>query len=553
MSDFRSAPTGGDDLVELMLRLGVDVAFGVVSVHNLPLVAAVDRRLRFVPVRHEQAAVNAADGYGRVSGHLGVAITSTGTGAGNAAGALVESLTAGSAVLHVTGQIDSPYLGGGRGVIHETRDQLGMLTAVSKAAQTVVPGVDAANVLADVAAAALDAPRGPGSVEWPIDLQYRYSGSRPAAPVGSTPAFDERRLDEAVDLLHAARRPLIWAGGGATGARVEVERLLEATGAGLMTSNAGRGTLPEDDPRCVGNFGSSAGGAALLAEADALVTIGSHLRSNETRNYRLPLPRPHVQIDLDPAALGRVHPADVAIHGDAVAVVGALADRLAAGPARVDDAWVARVREVREAVRRDLREAIGPYAAICDAMRQVLPREAVVARDITVPSSAWGNRLLDIHSPSTNIYPRGGGIGQGLALGIGAATARPDQPTMIMVGDGGLVAQLGELVTLAQERPNCCVVIFDDRGYGVLRNMQDEYVGRRSGVDLVTPDFAALAGSLGLPHARVGDANDFGDAFADLVARPGPSILEVDMIAVGPMPRPFTPPVEVSGTDEVPA
>lgn len=114
--------TGGDLLVQIMRDHGVDTAFGVVSVHNLPLVEAVARDLRFVPVRHEAAAVNAADGYARARGGAGVAITSTGTGAGNAAGAMVEALTAGSRVLHVTGQIDSAHLGQGRGVIHETRD-----------------------------------------------------------------------------------------------------------------------------------------------------------------------------------------------------------------------------------------------------------------------------------------------------------------------------------------------------------------------------------------------------------------------------------------------
>jgi acetolactate synthase I/II/III large subunit len=113
---------GGRVLVQVLRDAGIDTVFGVVSVHNLPLVEAVARELRFVPVRHEATAVNAADGYGRARGSLGCALTSTGTGAGNAAGSLIEALSSGAAVLHVTGQVELQYLGSGRGFIHETKD-----------------------------------------------------------------------------------------------------------------------------------------------------------------------------------------------------------------------------------------------------------------------------------------------------------------------------------------------------------------------------------------------------------------------------------------------
>ncbi|WP_448321839.1 thiamine pyrophosphate-binding protein, partial [Streptomyces sp. CO7] len=184
---------------------GVDTVFGVVSVHNLPLVEAVDRDLRFVPVRHEASAVNAADAYGRARGTLGCALTSTGTGAGNAAGSLIEALSAGTSVLHVTGQIDSAYLGKGRGFIHETKDQLGMLTAVSAYAATVTDAADAGRILREAAAAALAVPGGPASVEWPIDLQYApqdpaaLDGALPEAPVLPEPSAAE--LDAAAALL----------------------------------------------------------------------------------------------------------------------------------------------------------------------------------------------------------------------------------------------------------------------------------------------------------------------------------------------------------------
>ncbi|MEU0223867.1 thiamine pyrophosphate-binding protein [Streptomyces sp. NPDC006284] len=535
---------GGGLLTAHLKSLGVDTVFGIVSVHNLPLVEAVeaDPELRFVPVRHEASAVNAADAYGRARGTVGCALTSTGTGAGNAAGSLIEALASGTAVLHVTGQVESRYLGGGRGFIHETKDQLGMLTAVSKYAATVTSARDAGRVLREATAAALTAPGGPASVEWPIDLQYAaQEDDGESAPAPGTPVPDPARLAAARALLATARRPLIWAGGGAGTARDELRALLETTGAGLLTSNSGRGSVPEDHDQVIGNFATTPAARALLADADVLVTVGTHFRSNETADYGLRLPEAHLQIDIDAAALGRVYPAPHALHGDAAAVL----PRLTEAAVRADADWTARVRRVREEVRAALHDGIGPQAAICDALAAALPRGAVVARDVTIPSSSWGNRLLPIHDPRANVFPRGGGIGQGLGMGLGAALARPDEPTVVIAGDGGLAVHLGELLTLAQERPRLTLIVFNDGGYGVLRNMQATYTERRSGVDLFTPDFARLAAACSLPYARIGDASEAAKVIDAAVASDGPTLVEVDLAALGPMKNPFTPPVKI--------
>lgn len=540
-------PNGGDLLVSLLRELGVDVVFGIVSVHNLPLVEAVDRDLRFVPVRHEASAVSAADAYGRARGGIGCALTSTGTGAGNAAGSLIESLSAGTSVLHVTGQIDSQHLGKGRGFIHETRDQLGMLRAVSSYAETVPDAAGAERVLRAAARHALTDPGGPASVEWPIDLQYAQQ--QPASPAGHPlaplplPHPEGTELDAAASLLASARRPLIWAGGGATRAPGELAALLERTGAGLFTSNSGRGAVPEDHPQVIGNFATAPAGRALLADADVLLTVGTHFRSNETADYGLGLPTPHIQIDIDAAALGRVHPASHPLHGHAPAVLGELLSRGKRTDMPAEPGWTERVRAVRGEVRERLRESIGPQAAICAAVRDALPRAAVIARDVTIPSSSWGNRLLEMYDPRDNIFPRGGGIGQGLGMGLGAALARPDAPTVVIAGDGGLAVHLGELLTLAQERPRLTLIVFNDGGYGVLRNMQERHFDRRSGVDLTTPDFALLARACGLPYARIAAEEEAAPVLAAACAGEGPVLVEVDLGALGPMKDPFTPPV----------
>jgi len=535
---------GGDLLVELLRLLDVDAAFGVVSVHNLPLVEALNRDLRWVATRGEAAAVNAADGYGRSRDGVGCAVTSTGTGAGNAAGSLIEALAAGAPLLHVTGQIDSAHLGFGRGFIHETRDQLGLLTACSSWATTI--GDDP---VADFneARSRLRAPiTGPVSLEWPIDRQYRAAAGDLASgeDLTSCPEPDDAGIEQALTLLAEAERPLVWAGGGAIRCGPELDSFLDRLGAGLITSNAGRGALAESDPRVVGNFASTTRGVELLDAADLLVSIGTHFRSNETRSYRLGLPTHHIQIDLDPAALGRSYPCEVGIAGEAGQVLRRLLDTPNWGRAERSE-WRSEIGRARAACRNQLEADIGPYAPICYSMTDVLGPDGLRVRDITIPNSAWGNRLLQITDPRTNIYPRGGGIGQALAMGIGASVGRTEVATMVLIGDGGLQVQLGELAALAEEQLPVTLVVFDDGGYGVLRNAQDQYLGHRFGVDLFTPDFAQIATAFDLDYARVEAADQFHGAFSAAIDRGRPALIHVDCQRLGPMPKPFSPPVDL--------
>jgi acetolactate synthase I/II/III large subunit len=539
MSDFN----GGHLLSEVLQDHGVDTVFGVVSVHNLPLVEAVAQRLRFVPVRHEATAVNAADGYGRARDGIGCALTSTGTGAGNAAGSLIEALSAGAPLLHVTGQVELRHLGTGRGFIHETKDQLGMLQAVSKHALTIRGTDHAERILRSAIATATCSPGGPVSVEWPIDLQYATHPRQHAAPASHSTTPSTARIADAVALLTQARRPVIWAGGGGTRCGDLVQQLVERLNAPLLTSNSGRGSIPEDHPLCVGNYATTPGVQELLDDADLLLSLGTHFRSNETADYRLRVPATHIQVDIDPAAIGRVYPAKVGVVGDTAHVLHALLTQLTGTD--VEPTWGARARQVREEVRTRQRQAIGPHAALCDAVRTALPRDAVIARDVTIASSSWGNRLLPIYHPRTNIFPRGGGIGQGLGMGIGAALAQPDAPTLAMVGDGGLAVHLGDILTLTHERPWLVLLVFNDEGYGVLRNMQDAHGGQRAGVDLATPDFATLAEAVHLPYRRISCADEAESVLRDAVTMRSPVVVEVDLAAYGDMPQPFTPPVHV--------
>ncbi len=535
----------GDVVAACIEAAGVEVVFGVASIHNLPMLDALMRRgaVRCVPARGEAGTVNMADAYARVRGGLGVAVTSTGTGAGNAAGALMEAHNAGTPLLHLTGQIATPFLDRGRGYIHEARDQLGMLQAVSKRAYRVWSPQTVLGTLRAAIAEALTPPCGPVSVEIPIDVQRAALAMPPPeellAPVAPPPSTDEASLDAIAGELRGAKRPLLWIGGGARAAAHEARALADA-GWAVVASTNGRGIVPDDHPSAFGAFGGFAAFKAFAATCDATLVVGSRLRGTDTAEWTLPLPAPLYHIDADPSARHRSYGARRFAVADARVALRRLSAS-AQPPAALDPQFSTDIAAARAATRAELNVTLGPYAPLVAALERRFPPGAPWVRDITVANSAWGNRVPALREPRGNVYALGGGIGQGLAMAIGAALAVPDRRTIALVGDGSLMLGYGELATLAQERANVSLIVMNNGGYGLIRHIQSTRYGARYHLcDLVTPDFQIAAASLGLPAARVGDAAAFERALDASMEREGPTVIEVDMMSFGEFGPPFS-------------
>ena len=169
------------------------------------------------------------------------------------------------------------------------------------------------------------------------------------------------------------------------------------------------------------------------------------------------------------------------------------------------------------------------------------PSGCGTSRSRTAPGATASSRSTGRATPC---IPAGGGIGQGLALAIGAAVAAPGRKVVCLTGDGGLALNLGELMTAAEVGADLALVVMNDRGYGVIRNIQDaEYGGRRRFVDLATPDFAALSAACGLDYRRISAPCEFTPGIRDALARPGPALIEIDMTAIGPPRVPFGGPM----------
>ena len=537
--------TGGELVLDSLKAAGVDTVFGIISVHNLPIFDAIAREggVRVVPARTEHGAAAMADGFARATGRLAAALTSTGVGAANAAGSLTEAFVASSPVIHITGQVDSAYVDVERGFLHQPKDQLTVLDRVGKAAFRAESTEHIAATMRRAIQLAQSGRPGPVSVEIPIDQQYRSIDAPAIEPIRRPARLKPhpRDVERAVQLIRSSRRPLIWAGGGtiASDASDALRGLAERIGAGVLTTAAGRGSMPEDHPQCIGFFVVDAAVLDLYQQSDLLLAVGTRFRGNETRNWQLPLPSPRIQIEVEPNLLGRNYPVDLGIPADARLTLSALLDSVSSSTA--DSDWLACVAEARRAARARARAALGPYERILDDLRSSLPRDAIVVRDVTVPATTWGSRLLETYTPRTTLHSATYAIGMGVGLAIGAAIGRPDREVVLLAGDGGFVTAVGELATMVQERARLRVVLFNDAGYGILRNLQDaHFEGRRLGVDLTTPDFLRLGESFGIPSSQVRSAVEMGPVLKEALQQDGPALIEVDMQAVGPMATPFT-------------
>lgn len=530
--------TVGEAIVRLLEAHQVKNVYGVISIHNLPIADAIGRRekIHFVCSRGEAGCVTMADAEARFEG-LGVALTSTGAGAGNAVGSLVEACNASSPVLHLTGQVEREYLDRDASFIHEAKDQLNFLRASSKAAYRIMSPEHAIGVIREAIRIATTVPMGPVSVEIPIDVQAaEIEMPLDMQPVGAMalPAPVASDVTLLADALKQAKQPIVWIGGGCLHAAEQVKALADL-GIPVVSSTHARGVLPDDHPRSLAAFHNSEKVEELLAESDLLVVIGSRLRSNETKTYSIKLPEKIIQVDASPMAQQRNYSISHFICADSQALLSQLLEQVK-GSSWVNADNDKKVVEAKESAIQALSDQLGPYAELCFALRAALPEDSILVRDITMSGSTWGSRLFPVQKPLQNIHSLAGAIGLGLAHGIGTSMANPDKKVVALVGDGGLMLGIGEIATLVQENNNMILLVMNDGGYGVMRGIQRRYFDNRQYFnELHTPSYKQLGESMGCTSFLASSIDEFKTVIQQAVAEKGPVVIEVDMSAIGPL------------------
>jgi acetolactate synthase-1/2/3 large subunit len=528
-------PTGAQLIVDLLEREGVEVAFGLPGVHNLSLWEALrGSRIRLVGVRHEQAAAYAADGYARATGRLGVALTTTGPGAANTLGAVGEAWASRSPILVIATDIPAALRQPGvyRGVLHETTDQASMFAPVVKAVFVATGAEDLPSLAAAAIAAPTRTPARPVYLQVPTDVLGAEVTAEPQGARGADVHDD--RTAAAAELVRSSERPLVWAGSGAVGAAAEVAALAERLAAPVITTYGAAGLLPAGHPCAVGMPPHVEPVGRLWDEADLVIAVGSDLDGVQTQNFAQPQPPGMVAVNVDPQDATKNYRADVVLAAEAATACARLAEAV---PARALDG----LADILHGVRADACGTLDERALrFLDAIRFAIPDDGIVVADMCIP----GYWLAGFHTPA---HPRKlqiplgwGTLGYAFPASLGAALTG-EGPVVAIAGDGGFLYAPGELATVAQERIPLTLVIVDDGGYGMLRYDQDVTGADRYGVDLVTPDFVALAHAFGIRAQQVDGLDDeFGEALAEHVLDEEPSVL------VAMTPEPLVPPPNTS-------
>ena len=534
--------TGGEAVVRSLAAHNVDTVFGIPGTHNLGIYEALRATggIRHILARHEQGAAFMADGYARASGEVGVCISTTGPAALNTLASLGTAFSDSSPVLCIASQIPAEGIGLDKGYLHECQDQLGSFAPVTKwraRADTVeaIPGV-----MREAFAQMLSGRPRPTAVEIPCDtLDLRDEVTIPAPAEVNRPAPDPEQVEQAARLLRAARRPVIWAGGGVitSDAGAELRRLAERLQAPIFTTVLGKGAVADDHPLAAGATILHPAARAFLAESDLMLAVGTRFTEEETDRWGLCLPDSLIHIDIDSDEIDRNYPATVGVVGDARAALQLINTQLQ-DLGRQENGSAAGIAKLRQKVWRYCQARAPEGVELVQTLRKALPRDTIIVSDLTV-AAYWCRRLLDIYEPRTNIYPWGFcTLGFGLPAAIGAKVARPDRPVVVLCGDGGFLFNCQELAVAAQFDVPIVALVFNDAAYGVLRPQQEVRYGHAHAVDLVNPDFVALAGAFGVDGCRVTSIEQLGPAVAKAIEADRSALIELP----GTLPWPIMDP-----------
>lgn len=521
--------TTGEATIRLLGRYGVDTVFGIPGVHTLDFCRGLGAgsAVTHIQTRNEQGAGLMADGYARSTGRPGVALTISGPGVTNAATALGQAWADSVPLLLLSSDADSHSLGRGHGLLHEVTDLNAVTRPMTAFSACARRPEDIPELMARAFAVFASARPRPVHISVPMDVQARMTEGdwRPAALPGR-PRPAPEAIARAADLLREARTPLMLLGGGAAGAAAEAIRLAERLGAIVLTTNAGKGVVPDTHPLSLSGAISRPESQRLMAEADIVLAIGTELA--ETDHYieeGLNLPAPMIRVDIDAAKMNDLYPAAVPILADAAAALGALLDALADGAPRTDAADAA--TRARATIRAGHSADEIRHARFFELLREALPGDAILYGDACQPGYA-GALLFNTDMPRRWCHAAGFlTLGPSLPGAIGAKFANPDTAVAALLGDGGLMFTAQELLTAAEHHLALPVIIWENAGYRQIRDGMREANVPRVGVDGINPDFPALAQAMHCAFARPNSQDAFAEAVAGALTADRPTLILV--------------------------
>jgi len=520
-------------VIKTMLANGMDTVYCLPGVQNDDFFDALVRTggLRPVHTRHEQATAYMALGAALASGKPQAYCVVPGPGLLNTTTPLATAQSLGVPVLAISGQIVEQHIGKGIGFLHEIPDQLGIMKTLTKWAAHIDGPEDAGPKIRE-AFRLLNS-----GVPQPVGIECGWNMWRRSAEVAfdaepaerETPPIDEDAIEAAAKLLGKAKRPVIFAGGGAQDASVEVRALAEMLQAPVIAYRTGLGVL--DDRHVLSHRIPT--GYHLWKDADVVLGIGTRLQ--QQLDWGVDDALKIVHLDIDPSRLARIRKPDVGIVADAKQGLTALISRLARHTARREDR-TADMQALKAAFADEV-SALAPQKAWIDAIRAEVPDDGIIVEELTQIS--YASRLLyPVYKPRTYLSTGyQGTLGWGLPTALGAKVAMPGRVVVSISGDGGFMFGVQELATAVQHGIAVVALVFTDNAYGNVRRIQqDNYGGRVVASDLANPDFVKLGESFGLRSTRATDPRSLRAEMAAAIKSNAPSLIE---IPVGTFPDPW--------------
>jgi acetolactate synthase-1/2/3 large subunit len=517
---------GGAAVVETLAAHGVDTIFGIPGTHNLELYRHFPATgIRAVTPRHEQGAGYAAEAYARVTGRPGVVVATSGPGLTNTMTAAATAYAESQPMLIVSSGMPTGSEGRDLGQLHEAKNTSAAMDQLVRWSKRVRDADEAAGAVTEAFESFTGGRPRPVHIEIPVDvLEQQWSGQPRTATKVAPPQADPEAITRAAAALAAADQPMIIAGGGAVDAQAELTALAEALGAPVATTVNGKGVVDEGHPLSVGASIRLRAVQKAAADSDALLVIGTELGDSDLWDGQI-RGRTVIRCDIDPAQLNKNCRADHALLGDAATITSALRGALPGG-SRAEGRAATLLAACREEAAKDA----GAYAEINAAVRTALPADGVLTGDSSQVTYFGSVHFFDMPAPRRFCYSPGfATLGYGLPAGVGAAIGRPGTPVAVLLGDGALMFSVQELITLVEQRLPVPVIVVDNGGYQEIRDQEAARGIAPIGVELRTPDLAALADAMGARGVRTTSTTDLTDLVAGALDADGPTLIHFDI------------------------
>ncbi len=520
--------TCGEATIRLLTKYGVNTVFGIPGVHTLDFCRALDKEVRHIQARNEQGAGFMAEGWARATGEPGVAVVISGPGVTNVSTALGQAYADSLPVLVLSAETASNTIGKGWGVLHEITEQKKVTEPLTAFSATAHCAQDVPELLARAFTLfASQRPR-PVHLSIPIDVQAEMVEEEwePVA-LPKRPSAGASEIAKAAKLLKDAASPLIMVGGGACGASAELTIIAERVGAIVIASTAGKGIVDDDHPLSLSASTARPQVLKLLSEAGVILAVGTELSETDSFIERMDFKGQLIRVDIDSKKINDFYPADLGIIGDAKSVMAKLQAALDDFTSDGREAAEIRVAEVRCQIRAGLSVAEQQHTAVLETLSSAAPENIVWSGD-ACQLVYTGAFMLPVHAPRHWFYPAGYcALGNALPNAIGAKLAQPDIPIAVIVGDGGFMFTMPELITAAELQLALPIIIWENGG---LKQIQDDMDARqisRVGVEGINPDFVMLAKACHCHSADTANLDELQSAFQVALKADRPTVIVV--------------------------